>query len=238
MKIVIIGAGNVGTNLRHGFQTKGVEVPLIHAREILSGSSMLPLADVYIYAVADHALAEVIAHVNAPKALHLHTSGSMPVSVFGDDKPHAGILYFFQTFSKDSLIENWNTIPVFIEGKNIDDLAAIYTLAQTFSSVIYETTQEERERLHVAGVFANNFTNLMYRYAAQILSSTTIPFSVLLPLIDQTAAKVHSIPPKDAQTGPANRRDQAVLTHHKEILDGEKRTIYSLLTDEIMKGVD
>jgi predicted short-subunit dehydrogenase-like oxidoreductase (DUF2520 family) len=162
----------------------------------------------------------------------------MPVSVFGDDKPHAGILYFFQTFSKDSLIENWNTIPVFIEGKNIDDLAAIYTLAQTFSSAIYETTQEERERLHVAGVFANNFTNLMYRYAAQILSSTTIPFSVLLPLIDQTAAKVHSIPPKDAQTGPANRRDQAVITHHKEILDGEKRTIYSLLTDEIMKGVD
>ena len=124
MKIVILGAGNVGTNLQHAFALQKINVELVPSRPITAGTSSvsLPGADVYIYAVADNALEDVIAHVDAPKALHLHTSGSAPITVFGDDKPHAGVLYFFQSFSKNHLIDDWSSIPVFIEGKNIDDV--------------------------------------------------------------------------------------------------------------------
>ena len=108
--------------------------------------------------------------------------------------------------------------PCFIEGHNIDDIAAIYSLAQCLTSRIYEANQHDRERLHIAGVFANNYSNLMYRIAADVLKGTQIPFEALLPLIDQTAAKVHSLAPKDAQTGPAQRGDEAVIKHHLEIL--------------------
>lgn len=222
MKIVIIGAGSVGTNLHHAFELKGIRTELVHARPLTNGQmvndQMLNGFDVYIYTVVDHVLEEVVSLVNAPKALHLHTSGSMPISVFGPDKPHAGIMYFFQSFSREVLIDDWSGIPCFFEGRNIDDVAAIYSIAQTLTNRIYETTQRDRERLHIAGVFANNYTNLMYRIAAEVLKGTQIPFEALLPLIDQTAAKVHTLAPKDAQTGPAKRGDEAVMKHHMEIL--------------------
>lgn len=240
MKIVILGAGNVGTNLQHGFARKHIQAELISSRRTADGrwetaDGILPMADVYIYAVADHALHEVAAAVEAPKALHLHTSGTMPIEVFGADKPHAGVLYFFQSFSKASPVDDWSTIPVFIEGRNIDDVAAIYTLAQTLSSRIYECTQRDRERLHVAGVFANNFTNRMYCIAADILHDTQIPFAALLPLIDQTVAKVHSLSPKEAQTGPAKRGDQDVMAHHLEVLQKpEYKEVYQLLSQLII----
>lgn len=222
MKIAIIGAGSVGTNLHHAFKLKGIKTELVHARPLTadpSAISTLPQADVYIYTVADHVLKEVVSLVSAPKALHLHTSGSMPISVFGEDKPHAGVLYFFQSFSRELLIDDWSGIPCLIEGRNIDDIAAIYSLAQSLTSRIYEAGQHDRERLHIAGVFANNYANLMYRMAADMLRSTQIPFEALLPLIDQTAAKVHTLSPKDAQTGPASRGDTEVIGHHIDILE-------------------
>ena len=239
MKIAIIGAGSVGTNLHHAFELKGVRTDLIHARpltaerpELLEDprvpDEVLNSFDLYVYTVADHALREVVAKVNAPKALHLHTSGSMPIEVFGEDKPHAGILYFFQSFSREKLIDEWSGIPCFIEGRNIDDIAAIYSLAQTLTSRIYEASQHDRERLHIAGVFANNYSNLMYRIAAQVLADTQIPFEALLPLIDQTAAKVHTIQPIDAQTGPAQRGDEMVMQKHMESLKELRITNYEL----------
>lgn len=221
MKIAIIGAGSVGTNLHHGLELKGIHAELVHARPLTANPSAvndLPLADIYIYTVVDHVLREVVSLVNAPKSLHLHTSGSMPIEVFGADKPHAGVLYFFQSFSREKLIDDWSNIPCFIEGRNIDDIAAIYSLAQCLTSHIYEANQHDRERLHIAGIFANNYTNLMYRIAADVLKNTSIPFEALLPLIDNTAAKVHFMKPEDAQTGPAQRGDHAVMNHHLEIL--------------------
>ena len=221
MRIAIIGAGSVGTNLHHAFELKGIRAELVHARPLTADPSAindLPRADCYIYTVADHVLKEVVSLVHAPQALHLHTSGSMPIDVFGADKPHSGILYFFQSFSREILIDDWSTIPCFIEGHNIDDIAAIYSLAQCLTSRIYEANQHDRERLHIAGVFANNYTNLMYRIAEDILKDTQIPFHAILPLIDQTAAKMHTMKPIDAQTGPAKRGDHEVMNHHLEIL--------------------
>jgi predicted short-subunit dehydrogenase-like oxidoreductase (DUF2520 family) len=221
MRIAIIGAGSVGTNLHHALALKGIRAELVHARPLTADPEAvkaLPEADIYIYTVADHALREVVSKVTAPKALHVHTSGSMPIEVFGDDKPHAGIMYFLQSFSREVLIDDWSGIPCFIEGHNIDDIAAIYSLAQSLTSRIYEANQHDRERLHIAGIFANNYSNLMYRIAEEILNDTQIPFEALLPLIDQTAVKIHTMKPFDAQTGPAKRGDEAVINHHLEAL--------------------
>ena len=167
--------------------------------------------------------------------MHLHTSGSMPISVFGADKPHAGIFYPFQTFSKARVIEDFSTVPVFFEARGIDDISAVYSLALSITSHVYETTQHDRERLHVAGVYACNFTNLMYAIAAELLQHTHIPFKALLPLIDETAAKVHMLAPREAQTGPARRGDENVMNHHMELLNDEQRNIYQLLSEAIKK---
>ena len=234
MRITIVGQGNVATSLHAAFLKNGVRTDMVSSRD---GVESLPVADVFIYAVRDEALARVIARVHAPAALHLHTSGTMPISVFGSDKPHAGVMYFFQSFSKAQPIDDFSSIPVFIEGQHIDDVSAIYALAQTLTPRIYETDQHDRERLHVAGVFANNFANEMYAIAAELLQDTHIPFLALLPLIDRTAAKVHTLSPKDAQTGPARRGDTAVMQHHLSLLDtintphaADYHTLYQLLS--------
>lgn len=233
MNIIIIGQGNVATNLDYAFRKKGVACQMVSSRE---GLDQLPQANVYIYAVKDEALASVVEQVKGhEKSLHLHTSGTIPITVFGTDKPHAGIFYPFQTFSKARVIEDFSTVPVFFEARGIDDISAVYSLALTITSHVYEATQHDRERLHVAGVYACNFTNLMYNMAAELLQHTHIPFSALLPLIDETAAKMHSLPPRDAQTGPARRGDVNVMAHHLELLDDEKKKLYSILSDAIRK---
>jgi predicted short-subunit dehydrogenase-like oxidoreductase (DUF2520 family) len=233
MNIIIIGLGNVATNLHHAFTKRGVACQMVSSRQ---GLDQLPQANVYIYAVKDEALAAVVAQVKGKeKAMHLHTSGSMPISVFGVDKPHAGIFYPFQTFSKARVIEDFSMVPVFFEARGIDDISAVYSLALSITNHVYETTQHDRERLHVAGVYACNFTNLMYTMASELLQNTHIPFSALLPLIDETATKIHALRPCDAQTGPARRGDENVMTHHLDLLDEEKRQLYRLLSDAIRK---
>jgi predicted short-subunit dehydrogenase-like oxidoreductase (DUF2520 family) len=169
------------------------------------------------------------------KAMHLHTSGSMPISVFGDDKPHAGVFYPFQTFSKARIIEDFSTVPIFFEARGIDDISAVYSLALTITSHVYETTQHDRERLHIAGVYACNSTNLMYTMAAELLRGTHIPFSALLPLIDETASKIHSLSPQEAQTGPARRGDENVMAHHQSLLTEQQRILYNMLSEEIRR---
>ena len=233
MNIVIIGKGNVATNLDYAFRKKGIACQMVSSRE---GLDQLPQANVYIYAVKDEALASVVAQVQGrERSLHLHTSGTMPITVFGEDKPHAGIFYPFQTFSKARVIEDFSTVPVFFEARGIDDISAVYSLALTITSHVYEATQHDRERLHVAGVFTNNFTNLMYTMAAELLQNTHIPFKALLPLIDETAAKVHTLSPREAQTGPARRGDENVMNHHLSLLNDEQRQVYQLLSDAIKK---
>ncbi len=206
---------------------------MVSSRE---GLDQLPVANVYIYAVRDEALPSVVAQVvGVGKSLHLHTSGTMPITVFGADKPHAGVFYPFQTFSKARVIEDFSTVPVFFEARGIDDISAVYSLALSITNHVYETTQHDRERLHVAGVYACNFTNLMYTMAAELLRDTHIPFKSLLPLIDETAAKIHKLAPQDAQTGPARRGDENVMNHHMELLDEEQKKIYQLLSEAIKK---
>lgn len=233
MNIIIIGKGNVATSLDYAFRKKGVACQMVSSRE---GLDQLPEANVYIYAVKDEALASVVEQVKGrEKSLHLHTSGTMPITVFGADKPHAGIFYPFQTFSKARVIEDFSTIPVFFEARGIDDISAVYSLALTITSHVYETTQYDRERLHVAGIYACNFTNLMYTMASELLQNTHIPFSALLPLIDETALKIHSLSPRDAQTGPARRGDENVMNHHLNLLNEEQKKVYRLLSEAIRK---
>lgn len=231
MNIVIIGKGNVATNLDYAFRKKGVACQMVSSRE---GLEQLPQANVYIYAVKDEALAQVAAQVKGKeREMHLHTSGTMPISVFGEDKPHAGVFYPFQTFSKARVIEDFSAVPIFFEARGIDDISAVYSLALTITSRVFEASQHDRERLHVAGVFACNFTNLMYTMAAELLRNTHIPFSALYPLIDETAAKIHLLAPRDAQTGPARRGDENVMEHHLSLLSEEQREVYQLLSEEI-----
>ena len=179
-------------------------------------------ADIYIIAVKDSALQEVIEHLanrlqtSTPSfregmgvgcaPLLVHTAGSMPLSVFDGYACRAGVLYPMQTFSMEREVD-FREIPLFIEG----DDPCIRAVAESLSAHVYELSTADRKYLHLAAVFACNFANHCYTLAADVLAKKGLPFDVMLPLVDETARKVHELHPTEAQTGPAARGDQNVI---------------------------
>lgn len=250
--MILLGAGNMATNLAHAFLKAGVRIDGVYSHT-LTHAKVLALQvgvelftdnlndvntwlharpnETVIYCLKDSVLREVLMQIDAPQALHLHTAGSMGLEVFeGTNKPHAGVLYPFQSVTKEHIL-SFRDVPVFVEAKSSEDLIRTKELAEKLSSRVYEINSETRRRLHVAGVFANNFTNCMYAIAAEILRPTGLPEDVLLPLIDETAARVHQMPARQAQTGPAKRFDENVMSANLDMLeDRDLQEIYRLVS--------
>ena len=216
-------------------------------------------ADVYIFSVKDSALLQLVAQLcrheadglvedgavnalrKAKKGEHervfLHTAGSMPLSVFKGMAQHYGVLYPMQTFSKQREVD-FSIIPCFVEANDEFAQKQIEGLAREISGRVYQLSSEDRKYLHLSAVFACNFANHCYAISQELLEEHGIPFDVMLPLINETAAKVHEMKPKDAQTGPAVRYDENVIgkqskllenhPHFKKVYDSMSKSIHGL----------
>lgn len=196
----------------------------------------LAAADVYLLSVKDDALALVAQHFipQAPHAIWAHTAGTMPLSVLhGMGATRIGVSYPMQTFSKAKEVD-FSKIPLFIEGQNCKE--ELWQLAQSITPKVYELDSEGRKHLHLAAVFACNFVNHCYAMSAQTLEQVGIPFEVMLPLIEETADKVHQLTPLEAQTGPAIRGDKNVMARQEALIhDDTMRSIYQLMSQHIQQ---
>ena len=238
MQVVIIGRGRLATNLLPVLRQAGHEVTSINSRTLEN----LPLkADVFIISVKDNALQEVIrqATKGRDEQLFVHTAGSMPMDVFKGNTTRYGVLYPMQTFSKERQVD-FREIPVFIEANADVETAegkpvkVLRSLAESISEHVYELSSEERKYLHLAAVFACNFANHCYALSAEALANVHLPFDVMLPLIDETARKVHELHPLDAQTGPAVRYDENVIRMQSSLIeDPLMREIYERMSQSI-----
>jgi predicted short-subunit dehydrogenase-like oxidoreductase (DUF2520 family) len=168
------------------------------------------------------------------EALLVHTAGSMPMDVWKGHAYRYGVLYPMQTFSKERKVD-FASVSFFVEANGEADLALLKTMAGALSPKVYEATSAQRTSLHMAAVFACNFANHMYTLSARLLEKNGLPFDAMLPLIDETARKVHELHPKAAQTGPAVRGDENVMGKHLEMLadEPEIREIYRKISDSI-----
>jgi predicted short-subunit dehydrogenase-like oxidoreductase (DUF2520 family) len=238
MRIVLIGRGRLATNLEHALLSAGHEVASINSRTL----EALPLeADVYIVAVKDAALADVIraATKGRESQLFVHTAGSMPMDIFKGLTVHYGVFYPMQTFSKERLVD-FNDISVFLETNDAVSMERLKMLSTTLTTHIYELDSEGRKHLHLAAIFACNFVNHCYALSAEVLAAKGLPFSVMLPLVDETAQKVHELAPREAQTGPAVRGDQNVMQMQANMLAGNPavKQIYEALSNDIQRLAD
>jgi len=250
MELVFIGAGRLATNLAKALTAAGHEVTAVYSRTLANAAALssvvggsptdsipsLPLtADAFIIAVKDSAIAELLPALRQGRAgqLFLHTSGSVPLTVFGD-WPTAGVLYPMQTFSKQRQVD-FRPIPIFIEGTTEQACTTAETIARSVSQTVERRTSAERRQLHLAAVFACNFANHCYALAADVLERAGMSFDALLPLIDETAAKAHELHPRKAQTGPAVRYDQQVIEAHLNMLGSQPmaRRVYELMSQSI-----
>jgi predicted short-subunit dehydrogenase-like oxidoreductase (DUF2520 family) len=172
-------------------------------------------------------------------SLLLHTAGSVPMDIwYTAGAMKYGVLYPMQTFSKTSVID-WSQVPLFIEGSSDQTLNSIKELALTVSPDVTVLSSEGRKKLHLAAVFACNFSNHMYAIAEQLLAAEGVPFRVMLPLVRETARKVETMSPEDAQTGPAIRGDRKVMDQHLELLKDypEYAELYRLISTDINRKI-
>lgn len=255
MKIVMIGAGNVGHHLARKFHESGENILQVFSRKELKAKTLaqkvqakftnkLPAvetsADLYVLAVNDDAVVEVAAglsDLNLKNKLVVHTSGATPGTVF---KPHFrrfGVFYPLQTFSL-SREPNFEEIPICIDAALPKDLTLLKNLAGKTSPLVFQINDQQRAVLHLAAVFANNFSNHLFHIGEAILEKEQLPFEMLKPLIKETVRKLENNKAAAMQTGPAIRKDAATIERHLNYLKAFPafRKVYEILTESIQKN--
>ena len=247
LNIVIVGAGNVAWHLAKELQKKEQKIIQVYNRSVepaISLSHRLKCdfttriedinqkADLYILTVKDSIIEEVSELINIKNKLIVHTSGALKQDVIKHKR--RGVFYPLQTFSKKKKL-NFKNIPFCIEASTSEDYSTLMRLATLLSPKVYNIDSNQRKVLHVAAVFACNFSNYMYMISDEILSDNNIPLDILYPLIKETATKITKHKPKDVQTGPAVREDKSVIEEHLNFLkNGKNYDIYKLLSKNII----
>lgn len=203
---------------------------------VTDAAQITPDADVYIVSLVDHAVGEALSVVPPTRrdALWLHTSGSLPMEVLAARSDRFGVFYPLQTFSKDRDVD-MAQVPIFIEGNTPEVTDTIRAMAEAVSSKVYYADGDLRRRMHIAAVFACNFTNYMFTVADDLLRRDGLSLEVLHPLLAETVHKAMTGSPERGQTGPAVRGDKEVVERHASMLPPDLAEIYRLLSDSIYK---
>ena len=242
IKVMLIGSGNVATHLFQAFsKATEVEVVQVYSRTIsndfpksiqTSDFTQILEADVYIISVSDNAIAEVSNQLLFENRLVVHTSGSTDFEVL-NPKNKRGVFYPLQTFSKNKTVD-FSEIPICLETENTLDFEMLEKLAKSISKSVNKIDGKQRKALHVSAVFVCNFVNHLYEIGNEICAENNIPFEILQPLIGETAQKIKTLSPKEAQTGPAVRHDSKTIEKHIDFLTDESRKeLYKILTKSI-----
>lgn len=207
---------------------------ICHAEPITRLADLSSDSDYYIFSLKDDAYGDVLSAMPFQMPCAVHTAGSLPQSLLDGYARHYGVLYPFQTISKNADFEHLQ-VPLCIEGKDEKSLQLIRNLACQLSPQVSEINGDQRAVLHLAAVFGCNFSNALYDIAYQLLASAGIDWEVMRPLLQQTIDKTATMTPHEAQTGPAVRNDQAVMEKHWQRLPSEElRRIYKTLSDYII----
>lgn len=247
IKVVFLGFGNVNSHLIKAFHNKeGILIKQVFNRnyiKMISPFEGIPFtddilkieeADVYIIGIPDDAISVFSESLAFQNKLVVHTSGGVSMDALSS-KNRRGIFYPLQTFSKQREVD-FIDIPICLEAENKADLSLLRKLGESISENVTEISSEKRAKLHVAAVFVNNFTNYLYKIGNEIVAGEELPFDLLKPLILETASKIETLAPEDAQTGPAKRNDIKTIENHLSLLnDPEHSAFYKLFTKALNK---
>lgn len=250
MKISIIGTGNVATILGMELKKAGHEIVSVfgrqfnktanlavrlHAAAIHEINECIPYkADIILIAVNDGTIKSISDQLKKNKSIIVHTSGSIDLSVLSKKHKHSGIFYPLQTISTGSKI-NFKTTPLCVEANQPGDLKLLLQLASSISKAVYVIDSKQRLQVHLAAVFANNFSNHLMTVAEKILEENHLPFDLLKPIIYTAAKSLQNKSPSLLQTGPAVRGDRVTINKHLSLLKKHPswKKLYELMSADI-----
>lgn len=249
MDIVILGSGNVASVLGRKFKAAGHNILQIVSRNASAASKLAyewdtestnyssiinRNADVYIIAVSDDAIDDVVADLQLPKKVVAHTAASVTKDVLKNVSQHYGVFYPLQSLNKDNI--TLPEAPIFFDGSDELTKKKLEALANSISPQhVLQANDDARMKLHLAAVFVNNFTNHLYAIAENYCKKEGIHFKELLPLIEETVSRLKNISPFSSQTGPAVRNDDETIQKHLSLLEKhpEMKKVYEFLSSSI-----
>jgi predicted short-subunit dehydrogenase-like oxidoreductase (DUF2520 family) len=252
MNISIIGSGNVAWHLAKALKASGNNLwqitgrnentvneiaTLVAAEPNYSFQKINTNSDLLLLCVKDDAIEQLASLLPKTKGIVAHTSGFRSKNSLAACSENFGIFYPLQTMKKHVEI-SFETVPFLIEGNNTEVENELSTLAAQLSKSIHTVNELQRQYIHVAAVFANNFTNHLYELAENILSAQNLSLDLLRPLMAQSAANVQQFSPSKLQTGPAARKDFFTIEAHLKLLssDIEMTKVYSIITESILRN--
>jgi predicted short-subunit dehydrogenase-like oxidoreductase (DUF2520 family) len=252
MKITMIGSGQVATVLGRKILASGHEIMQVyshtedHARILASTFSCAytslwdeldPSADLFIAAIADHALTEMAQQLRLGNRLIVHTAGSVPMELLKPVSKNYGVLYPLQSLRKE--LKEIPPLPLLVDGNREDSLTFITDFARSISDDVKQADDTKRLKLHLAAVIVNNFSNHLYTMTEDFCRKEAIEFKLLLPLISETANRLYRISPAEAQTGPAIRNDEKTIQTHLALLEKYPalRAMYETFTRSIETSI-
>jgi predicted short-subunit dehydrogenase-like oxidoreductase (DUF2520 family) len=231
--INIIGKGNVAFHYHKVMKEKGYDVKMISSREVFTLDDVE--SDIVIISVKDDAIKEVLNKLPHVKSLLLHTSGFTNTDLLLQKADNVGCLYPLQSLNKKKDID-FSKVPLCLYVNNEEYKTGLEQFAQSLSSQTCFMTDDQRQYLHIAAVFANNFTNHLLGISKEILDKHNIPFSLLYSIIDRT---IENIKTSDdifsLQTGPAVRGDLNIINQHINKLSLKERELYSTISKSIIE---
>jgi len=249
-QITIVGSGNAAWHLAHAFVSQRHQVKTIISRNEVAGKKLAEetnadytsnfntdnsTSDFVLLALNDSCLPEVITKMQIENAIVLHTSGSIGMDVFENEVEDYGVFYPFQTLTKGIEVD-MTKVPICIEAATEKTLELIQNLASSISKKVYIIDSEKRRILHLTGVLSNNFINHLIARSFDYLENNEVDRELLFPLLEETLKKLEKVLPRDAQTGPARRKNIEIIEVHKKMLEEEPvlKNLYSLISDSII----
>jgi predicted short-subunit dehydrogenase-like oxidoreductase (DUF2520 family) len=167
--------------------------------------------------------------------LVVHTSGTVSLDAIASAGHTQGVFYPFQSFQKTRSVQ-WTELPVFIEGSTIEAAQQLFELAEALGAQPQLLDSEERMKVHLAGVLANNFSNFLFSKAYEWLEEVGVNPEVMLPMLEETVARLRDLHPMDAQTGPARRKDTSTMERHLALLaqQPDMAEVYRLISKQLI----
>jgi predicted short-subunit dehydrogenase-like oxidoreductase (DUF2520 family) len=250
MQIVLIGSGNVATVLGGKLMEAGHRIVQVfsrrpehairlaqelHSEHASRWADIYRDADLYLVALSDNALQSLGSEISLPGRLVLHTAGAVPKEVLLNVSANSGVLYPLQSLRKE--LRPYPEIPLLVDANDPGDMDKITAIAGTISRQVEAADYVTRLKLHIAAVLVNNFSNHLYVLAEEYCRGEGADFRMLLPLIRETAERLSRISPREAQTGPAIRRDEITLEKHLKLIGNYKdiTEVYTLMTRQIQE---
>ena len=249
MNVTLVGSGNVAFVLSKLLVSAGHSISKVLGRNAETVNSISRLTgakvklnfsdagketDLCVLAVSDASIGDVASQLSVQSHLVIHTSGATSKEILNRFDNY-GVLYPLQSLRRE--METIPTIPFLIDASNNRNTDMLQQLVLSTGNTAQVASDAERLRYHIAAVLCSNFTNYLYAVTQAFCKKEKIVFNSLLPLIEETALRLHYFPAAEMQTGPAIRHDEPTLNRHLEVLQQYPDTarLYHLLTEGIQQ---